>query len=176
MNLYEIEFMAYTSSTISSCTAQIGGGVSITRPLGAIVITIVEMLACSATAGGGGMQADSAGHIDLTSVAFFNCSAGDGQSHDMILQSGASVTCSATCTPGSIAGTGDPWACSDPYQAIAYDSQTNATVECMSYCRSAVTDCEVCSDDTYLSGSMITVDNRAQCGTLGEQGYYIGEL
>ena len=101
--------------------------------------------------------------LDLSSVAFTNCSAGDGLSHDLSVNFGASATCSATCTPGSFAAS-NAWTCSDPYQAVAYDFDTNTPVDCKPYCLSAATDCEVCSVDTYLSGSMIMADGSAECG------------
>ena len=162
MSLYEIHSMAWTSSTISSCSAQIGGGISINNAFGAIAITNLHMDACSASESGGGIRAKNAA-LELTSVAFSNCSAGDGRSHDLFLDSGASATCSATCTPGLFAAK-DAWACSEPYQAAAYDTDTDTLVDCEPYCLSSNIDCEVCGADTFLSASMITADGSAECG------------
>ena len=156
--------MNYQSSTITSCEARSGGGMYITTTSATITVTDVHMVLCSASEGGGGVSAIGDADINLISVGFWNCSAGEELSNDIALDNGASTTCTPTCTAGTFAAT-DPWECSNPYQAVVYDFDSEVSVDdCMPYCLSAVQDCEVCGADKYLSASEITADGNAQCG------------
>ena len=101
MFLHSIDSMVYESSIISSChaTSGNGGGVYFYLVDNRVRMTSIRLHSCSAGYNGGGVSAYGL-ELDLTSVDLSQCEATYG-GDDVFLELSTSITCTATCTPGT---------------------------------------------------------------------------